>query len=48
LILTDSNESVVLSEVLCEIRSSSTTDTSIEFPYSQVKTLGCKKLDIKH
>jgi hypothetical protein len=38
----------VVSEVLREIRSSSTIDTSIEFPYSQVRTLGCTKQDIMH
>jgi hypothetical protein len=40
--------SVVVCEVLHEICSSSPTDTSIEFPYSQVKTLGCTKQNIMH
>jgi hypothetical protein len=38
----------VVSEVLREIHSSSPIDTSIEFPYAQVKTLGCTKQNISH
>jgi hypothetical protein len=34
-------ESVMVSEVLREIRSSSPTDSSIKFLYAQVKTLRC-------
>jgi hypothetical protein len=38
----------MVSEVLREICSSSPTDTSIEFPYSKVKTLGPTKQDIMY